>query len=463
MSAQVQPYEVRSVTSAGDDGIGAVGRRLRRGFGGALHLPGEEGYEAARRPLFPSIDPRPAVVAEATGPADVRAAVTAAREHGLPLAVQATGHGTHVACGGGVLLKTSAMAAVMVDPARRVARVGAGARWADVLAAAAPFGLAPLSGSSPAVGVVGYTLGGGLGWLAREHGFAADSVVRAEVVTADGGTVTASADRDPELFWALRGGGGNFGVVTSLEFRLYPVTSVYAGVAYFPIERAAETLARYRAFAAGAPDAMSTAVLLRRMPGTEDVPAAVRGRRVLAIKAMYDGDPGDAERLLRPLREAAGPHLLDEFRVTPYAKAAMGGTACRHLDLFEELPDPVIDALVEAEARDGSPISAVEIRHWGGALTRPAPDAGPVGDRATRFSVIVDARVPDLVESLRPHATGGSFLNFLSDPSRTATAYTAQDHRRLTEVKRAYDPDNVFRRNLNIAPAPEASRRAARA
>jgi FAD/FMN-containing dehydrogenase len=191
------------------------------------------------------------------------------------------------------------MASVLVDPNRRIARVAPGARWAQVLEAAAPFGLAPLSGSSPSVGVTGFTLGGGIGWLGRAYGLAADSVVRADVVIADGDLITATPDNHPDLFWALRGGGANFGVVTSLEFRLYPVDQVYGGISYFPIERAAETLRRYREWAATAPDELSTGVLLTRMPDASHVPEVLRGRRAVAIKAMHSsGDATAAEQML---------------------------------------------------------------------------------------------------------------------------------------------------------------------
>ncbi|SEG99793.1 FAD/FMN-containing dehydrogenase [Nonomuraea solani] len=411
------------------------------GFTGTVHLPGEAGYDELRRSLNPSVDSRPALVAEAYGAADVRAALLAARGHGVPFAVQATGHGTHTACDGGVLVRTSPMASVLVDPARRIARVGPGARWGEVIAAAAPFGLAPLSGSSPSVGVTGYTLGGGLGWLARKHGFAADSVVRAEVLLADGRHVTASADSHPELFWALRGGGGGFGVVTSLEFRLYPVSRVYSGFAYFPIEAAAETLSAYRNWIEDAPDEISTAVVFKRMPGDEQVPAAVRGRHVVMLKVVHTGAAEEARRLLAPLFRAAGPALLDETRESSYAATAMGGTPNRHMDMFDAVPDEVIDTLV----RTAEHAQTVEIRHWGGAMGRPGPDAGPVTHRSTRLSVIVDTVVPGLADELRPYANGGTFLNFLADPARTAAAYASGDYARLREVKRAYDPDHFFR------------------
>ncbi|SDK61992.1 FAD-binding oxidoreductase [Nonomuraea jiangxiensis] len=399
------------------------------GFAGTAHLPGSTGYDELRRAVNPAVDSRPAVVAEAHTVADLRAALLAARRHGVPFAVQATGHGTHSACDGGVLVRTSPMASVMVDPLRRIARVGPGALWGEVLAAAAPFGLAPLSGSSPAVGVTGYTLGGGLGWLARKYGFAADSVVRAEVLLADGSKVTASADSHPELFWALRGGGGGFGVVTALEFRLYPVSQVYAGFAYFPIEAAGELLSAYRDWIEDAPDEISTAVVLKR------------DERVAMLKVLHAGTAAEARGLLAPLWRAAGPALRDETRPTTYAAAAMGGTPNRHMDMFDKVPDEVLDTLVRASEQ----AQTVEIRHWGGAMSRPGADAGPVGHRATKLSAILDTPVPGLAEALRPYASGGTFLNFLSDPSRTATAYAAGDYGRLRAVKRAYDPDGFFR------------------
>ncbi|TMR21266.1 FAD-binding oxidoreductase [Nonomuraea turkmeniaca] len=407
------------------------------GFTGPVHLPGQDEYDELRRSLNPTVDARPALVAEAYGVADVRAALLAARARRLPFAVQATGHGTHAACDGGVLVRTSPMASVLVDPVRRTARVGPGARWSAVLAAAAPFGLAPLSGSAPSVGVTGYTLGGGLGWLGRKHGFAADSVVRAEVLLADGRHVTASATSHPELFWALRGGGGGFGVVTSLEFRLYPVSQVYAGFAYFPIEAAAGLLHAYRSWIDDAPDEISTAVVLRRMPADGPLP----GRHVAMLKVMHAGEAAEARRLLAPLWQAAGPALLDETRTISYADAAMGGTPNRHMDMFDTVPGEVADILVRAAEQ----AQTVEIRHWGGAMGRPGPDAGPVSHRGTKLSVIVDTRVPGLAEELRPYANGGTFLNFLSDPGRTAAAYSAADYRRLRDVKRAYDPDGFFR------------------
>ncbi len=369
----------------------------------------------------------PALVVAATSVADIRTAVLAARQRGVPLAVRATGHGTHAPLDGVVLLDTSALAGVVVDPDRAVARVGAGAVWSAVHAAAAPFGLAGLSGSHPDVGVIGYTLGGGLSWLSRRFGLAADSVLRAEVVLADGRRVVASEDQHADLFWALRG-GGTTGIVASLEFRLHRVPPVLAGTAYFPLDRAAATLARYRSWIASAPDALSTAVLLVR---TED------GQPALAIRAMYAGDADAGRRLLAPLFEVAGTPFFDGLRTTPFAAAAMGGTRPVQVELLDELPDAAIEAIVAAAATG----TTVEVRQWGGAIAAPEPGAGPVGARGTTLTVIGDARVPGIAE----HATGGAYLNFLSDTTRTADAFTPADLRRLRAVKRAYDPTNLLR------------------
>src|SRR5690349_3324148 len=239
---------------------------------GDIWLPGHSEYDRQRRAINPALDPRPSAVVEACGVGDVQSVVRWARDEELALAIQSTGHGTHVAARGGVLLKTSRMATVLVDPERRVARVGAGATWGQVLAAAAPFGLAPLSGSSPGVGVAGYTLGGGVGWLSRLHGFAADSLVPAALVAADGSLGVAGLGRG-----------------------LFPVRQVYAGRSYFDFERAPDSLGRYADWLGEAPPELSTALLLMRMPDTPDVPQRVRGRRVLALRAMYAGNAGDAE------------------------------------------------------------------------------------------------------------------------------------------------------------------------
>jgi FAD/FMN-containing dehydrogenase len=422
-----------------------VGHQLRRAFRGPVHVPGEADYDAGRATWNGALDARPVVVAEAAGAADVQAALLAAREHDLPFAVQSTGHGTFVPSDGGVLLKTGGMAEVLVDPDRRIARVGPGARWGQVIAAAAPFGLAPLSGSSPDVGVAGFTLGGGVGWLSRRFGFAADSLLRADVVTADGELVRATPDRNADLFWALRGGGGNFGVVTALELRLFPVPEVYAGTALFPIARAGAVLEYYRDWGAELPDELSaTVVLLRESPDP-----SIEGP-VLAIRGVYAGPRPDAMVALRPLWDVAGPALAGDFREARYADVRVGGTAPRSFELYRDLPGAVIDRAIETVMVGGA--NAIDFRLWGGAMARRGGDLGPVGHRDVPFSITVDGP-PEAAAPLARHATGGSFLNFTADPTRTERAYTAASWERLREIKRVYDPDNVFRLGHNILPA----------
>lgn len=453
------------MTQALETTTGPLHDELRRHVSGAVLTPGDDRYESERLSWHRTIDPRPAVIVEAASAADVGVAVRAAREHRLSLAIQATGHGMLVPADGAVLLRTSALTGVEVDAGRRVARVRPGALWSDVIEAAAPYGLAPVSGT-PAIGVVGYTLGGGAGWLSRTHGYAADSVVAAEVVTADGRRRTVSADEHPDLFWALRGCGGAFAAVTLLEFRLYPVARVHSGMAMYPICRTTPVLRAYRDWALEEPDSLNTSVMVLQLPSSPQLPEPVRGRRVLAIRAFGVGD--DVAARLESLTSVAGEPLIDGFATTTFAEAAASAgpppppmAMRQHIDLLEELPDGLIDSLREAADLEESPdLLALELRHWGGAMAAPPPGHGPVGHRRVPFSVLASAQAPDGVASvadiagrLTPYAHGGSFLNFETDPERTAAAYTTDDFRRLAEVKRDWDPDELFGTTHTIEPA----------
>ena len=414
------------------------------------YRPGDPGYEEHRLGWQRSFDPRPALIAAAETTDDVRAAVLTARDRDLPLAVQATGHGMVVPPDGALLLKTTALTSLEIDPRRRTARVGPGVVWADVNRAAARFGLAGLAGRCSSVGVTGYTLGGRQAWMSRTFGFAADSMLSADVITADGVAVTASADENPDLFWALRGGGGNFGLVTSLEFRLYPVARVFSGMSLYPLERAFDVLDAYRKWALDEPEAMNTAVLLVRLPPS--------GRRVLAIRAFHHGD--DGRDVLAPLLAAAGPPLVDAFAMRPFPEAgdATNGpeappmAARQEIEMFHDLPDEALHAIVDAGAPD-SPTAFVELRHWGGAMTR---GDGPAGHRDVPFSVMAVApgrpAAAPMLDRLRPHATGTSFLTLLTDPTRTRTAFTPSNHARLSAIKRVWDPTNFFHLGHTIAP-----------
>jgi FAD/FMN-containing dehydrogenase len=366
-----------------------------------------------------------AFVVAATTAADVRGAVRTARARGLRVAVRATGHGTPAAPGPDTLVvDTSRIRSVLVDPERRVARVGAGATWGDVIEGAAPFGLAPVSGPDPSVGVAGFTFGGGHGFLSRRHGLAADNLIRADVITADGETLTAREDRRSGLFWALRGAGGNFGVSISLEVRLHPVREVFGGTARFDRGLAPHLLARFAEYAM--PDSLNVSVVV--------TPDAV------ALRGVYAGSADDAWRALAPLFLCEP--FSDTFRVMPYRETAtIGGTAPRRFELLRDLP-------VDAILRTADSAAAVEVKRWGGAIARGAT---PAGHRQVPYSVTVDG---DDIAPLEPHVTGGSFLNFLKDASRTRDAYTAADLARLLELKRAYDPDNVFGVGRDIVSPP---------
>jgi FAD/FMN-containing dehydrogenase len=360
-------------------------------------------------------------------PADVRRAVLTARARGLRVAVRATGHGTFAEPSeDALLIDTSRLRSVLVDPDRRIARVGSGATWGDVIEAAAPFGLAPVSGTDATVGVTGFTFGGGHGFLSRKHGLAADNLIRADVVTADGETLTAREDRRSELFWALRGAGGNFGVATSLELRLHPVREVFGGVASFDRRLAPHLLARFREYAM--PDELNVSVVVTR--------------DAVALRGVYAGGADDAWRALAPLFLAEP--FSDTFRTMPYSETGtIGGTAPRRFELLRDVP---VDAILQvAETAD-----AVEVKRWGGAIARGST---PAGHRQVPFSVTVDG---EDIGAVAPHAAGGSFLNFLKDTSRTRDAYTAADLARLLELKRAYDPGNVFGVGHSIVPADAA-------
>jgi FAD/FMN-containing dehydrogenase len=435
---------------------------------GRLHWPGEDGYEERRLPWQRRFDSRPAAILDAERVSDVRAALEIMRDNDVPLAVQATGHGAVQPSDGALLLRTAGMRGVEVDGERWTARALAGTPWSDVIAAAAPYGLAPLSGSSVGVGVSGYTLGGGAGLLSRMYGYAADSLLRAELVTADGELVTATDDEHPDLFWALRGGGGNFGIVTALEFRLHPVERLFGGIAMYDVARAPEALAAYREWAPEEPDESSTAVVVMTVPPLPQLPEAVRGRRVLAFRGLYLGGESDAERVWSRVRGACGEPLLEMMSAMSYAEAStrLGAppdptVVHQRIEMFRELPDAVLDVVADP---DGT--TAVELRQWGGAMANAGADGGPCGHRDVPYSVVSTAIAPDrdgydaaraataeVADRVRPYATGTTFLNFVGDPALTHTAYAPADYDALAAIKGTYDPENIFGRGLNIPPA----------
>ncbi|MGA6175251.1 FAD-binding oxidoreductase [Streptomyces sp. NPDC012600] len=434
---------------------------------GEVLTPEDAGYEEelAGFNRIGLADHRPHVVVAARATADVRAAVSFAAELGLPVGVQATGHGTAAPARGGVLVSTRRMNAVTVDPLTRTAQVEAGARWHQVIARAAAHGLAPLNGSSPLVGVVGYTLGGGLGPLGRRYGYAADLVTRIEIVTADGALRQVTRDRHPDLFWALRGGKGNFGIVTRLRFGLVPVRRLYGGGLRFPGEQAGRVLDAWRWWTATAPEEMTSSVALLRLPDAPDVPELLRGRLTAHVRIAFTGGAEEGERLVRPLR-ASGTALADTVAEMPYAEVADIHQDPTHpLPYHErnivlrELSADALDTLLRvAGAGSSCGDLMVELRHLGGALLRPAevPNAVGARDGAYTLATLSPPGTPDAVlRAMEPWGTGRRYLNFLAGEDTAGAAEECFDPgtvARLARVKAEFDPGNVFRLNHNIAP-----------
>jgi len=453
---------------------------------------GDAGYDALRSGFNIALDHRPELIIDATNPADVIAAVKEAAETARPVGVMNTGHGPSVAADAAVLVRTGRMRRVEVDPVRRTARIEAGAVWRDVIEPAAAHGLAPLNGSSPAVGAVGYALGGGVGLLARRFGFAADHVRSMDVVTADGQLrhVTASADAD--LFWALRGAGANFGVVTAMEVDLFPVSSLLGGELCFGSEVSQEVLHAYASWAREVPEALASSLLLLSYPEDPAVPPQLRGRHITHLRIAFTGeDLAKGEQCVQRLRRI-GPPVLDTVRVMPYADI---GTI--HHEPTEE-PVPAFDRNILLREFDSDAALVLskhagpaaeapfltELRAWGGALSRPSAVPNAVGGRNAAFSLLAISdrsadnrtRRDDLLTAMSPWAhrqphssecprtagvTGMTFTNFagVEDSSLDAVrrAYLPEDFRRLQAIKAVYDPHNMFRINFNIPPQRSAS------
>ncbi len=451
--------------------------QLALDVGGPVLVPGDDAYADECATYNLAHARRPAVVVGATGPDDVSSAVRFAVRRGVPVGVLATGHGTSQPANGAVLVTTRRMNAVTIDPAARVARVEAGTRWQQVIDAAAPHGLAALNGSSPLVGVVGYTTGGGLSpILGRSRGWAADHVRAIEIVTADGRLVRATAGRDGELFWAVRGGKDNFGIVTALEFDLFSVPRLYGGGLYFPGEFAAEVLHAYRSWAATLPPQMSASVALLRLPALTTVPEPLRGKLTVHVRIAYLGTATDGARLVAPIRQI-GPATIDTVAEMPYQQ--MGAI---HADppvpapVYEgsarlsELPAAAVDAILDSAGPYADcPLAIVEVRQLGGALGRAPEVANAVPGRDAAFQVFacgiagpmeapfIYASIDEVFRGLKPWTIPEGTLNFLSardiEPGSVAAAFGKDIHDRLTMIKRVYDPGNLFRVNHNIPPA----------
>ncbi|WP_406864119.1 FAD-binding protein [Streptomyces sp. HUAS MG47] len=464
---------MNSATAA--DGTGAAAR-LGEQVRGTVLGPGDPGFDAGCSGFQTDYRHRPSVLVQAAGADDVAAAVAHAAAHGLPVAVQATGHGLSVPLDGGVLISTARMTGVTVDPAAATARIAAGTRVGAVVDAAARYGLAPLNGSSPDVSAVGYLLGGGLGLLGRQFGYAADHVRAVDVVTADGCHRHVTAERDPDLFWALRGAGANFGAVTAVEIDLVPVSRIYGGELTFDTARSPHLLEAYRQWTATLPEELTSSVSTIDYPDVAAFPGHWRGRHVAHVRIAYTGDSRTGEELVAPLR-AAGPTLTDTLGEMPYTECA---------DIYHDPPYPhaylgdnvllrEFDAETAASLAEstgpGAPVMCVlDVRHLGGALGRPPEVPNAVGHREARYLVRVltpldgtdldEARATHrkVLDALAP-ARVGRFHNLVYGGCADGAAdeppvdyWEPADHRRLAALKARHDPANLFRCNRNIVP-----------
>jgi FAD/FMN-containing dehydrogenase len=431
---------------------------------GRLLLPGDPEAAALASPFNLAVPVTPLAVVAAASAADVVAAVRFAARHGVEVAVQATGHGAVPVDSSTLLVHTGRLDECTVHP-EGWARVGAGVRWQQVLDAAAQHGLAPLAGSSPGVGVVGYTTGGGTGPVARTYGLASDRVRAFEVVTGDGVLRRVTPTEHPDLFWGLRGGKGALGIVTAVEFDLLAVDTLYAGALYFDGADAATVLTTWQRWTATLPRQATTSIALLQLPPLPGVPEPLAGRATLAVRFAWTGDPADGEAVLAPVRECATP-LVDGVGVLPYA--ALGAVHADPVDpmpvsesqvLLDELPEEAVTTLLEAAGPgSGSPQLVVEVRQLGGAVARTPEVPSAVCHRTAAFSLLsVGVAAPPVVEAVRAHAarlqeamapwtSGGALVNFTGTAERAAIerAYDAETLQRLTALAEHFDPHRVL-------------------
>jgi FAD/FMN-containing dehydrogenase len=450
---------------------------LKRSFAGEILRPSDAAYDNARTIWNAMIDKRPAVIARCATTADVVAALRCARDTGLVLAVRGGGHNIagNALCDDGLVIDLSKMKAAQVDPAGRSVTVEGGATLADLDAATQAHGLATPVGINSTTGIAGLTLGGGFGWLSRKYGMTVDNLESAEVVTAAGKVVRASTTEHPDLFWALRGGGGNFGVVARFEFRLHPVgPNVLSGLIVYPIAEAKAVLQQYRDFTAKAPDDLAVWAVLRQAPPLPFLPKAVHGQEIMALALLYAGEPTQGESLIAPLRRFGTP-LGEHVGVQPYVAwqqafdplLTAGARNYWKSHNLATLPNGLFDTVIAAVGTLPSPQCEIFFGAIGGATTRPAPAATAYAHRDAQFVMNVHGRWADPADDARgirwardfftasaPFASGGAYVNFLTadEGDRVHAAY-GSNYDRLAQVKRTYDPDNLFRTNQNIAPA----------
>ncbi len=451
--------------------------QFRHRFKGEVLLPGNTAYESARQVWNAMIDKHPALIVRCSSTSDVVSAVNFARDNQVLLAVRGGGH--NIAglgmCDNGIVIDLSGMKAATVDPGARRVIIEGGATLGDLDAATLAHGLATPVGINSTTGIAGLTLGGGFGWLSRKYGMTIDNLESAEVVTASGDVLRTSATEHPDLFWAIRGGGGNFGVVTHFEFRLHPVgPDVLSGLIVYPISQAKSVLQQYRDFLAKAPEELSVWTVLRQAPPLPFLPEAVHGQGIIALALCYAGDPKQGTPLIEPLRKFGTP-LGEHVGVQPYTAwqqafdplLTPGARNYWKSHNFSTLKDGLFDAVTESIDKLPSPQCEIFFGAIGGATTRPAPDSAAYAHRDAQFVMNVHGRwdnpaddqrcidwARDFFRASAPFASGGVYVNFLTEDEsdRVTTAY-GPNNDRLARVKRMYDPTNLFRVNQNIKPA----------
>lgn len=452
-------------------------KELKNNFKGTILFPDDDAYDSARSIWNAMIDKRPAAIARCATTSDVVKAVNFTRDNKLLLAVRGGGHNIagNALCDDGIVVDLSQMKAATVKPNTRRVTIEGGATLADLDAATQAHGLATPLGINSTTGVGGLTLGGGFGWFSRKHGMTVDNLESAEVVTANGEVMRASATEYPDLFWALRGGGGNFGVVTRFEFRLHPLgPDVLSGLMVYPISEAKPILQRYRQFMDTAPDELSVWAVLRQAPPLPFLPTNVHGTPILALALFYAGDSKKGEPLIEPLRKF-GTLLGEHVGVQPYVNwqrafdplLTPGARNYWKSHNLSKLEDGLIDTLIPYVETLPSPQCEIFLGAIGGATTRPAPDSAAYAHRDTKFVMNVHGRWEDPADDIRcinwardffkassPFASGSVYVNFLTaeESDRIRSAY-GPNYDRLVQVKHKYDPDNLFRVNQNIAPA----------
>ncbi len=439
---------------------------------GKILTPQDDDYETVRRGWNRTYNHYPALIVIAHNAQDVVESVRLARELDLGIAVQTTGHGLHMPADDALLIVTSQMTGVKIDADARIAVAEGGAVWQHVLDATTPHGLAPLLGSSPHVGVVGYSLGGGIGWLGRKYGYAADSVQWVDIVTADGELRRASLTENSDLFWGLRGGNGNFGVVTAIGFNLYPVATIYGGHLRYPVEMMGDVLYFFRDWVKTVPDELTSSLALLKIPNLPQIPEAMRGQMLVFVRAAYTGDPAEDERWMQAWLDWQTP-LENTFREMPFADIATISNdgvdpvpVWGSNELFAELSDAAIEIILQYTSNPESPMNHTELRHAGGAIGHVPVGGNALGNRDAQFFLNVGGVVPTSEEldalksyvaeyqtTLRPHRHGGGYLNFMASSDaqkRLNEAYSPEIYTRLLALKSTYDPDNLFRYSYQL-------------